>query len=196
MWWSSLSGFQQVIFIISSSATLLLLIFLILLLLGIDDDSSFDTGDIDDFDADPFNDEPFGAFSGLRVLTLRGALTFFSIGGWTAFLLEDSLGVWLALLIGVVAGSIAATLLALAFRWSMRLESSGNIDYRNAIGKTATIYLRVPKERTGTGKVTLVLQERLVEISAVTNETDDLLVNTIVEIVGLEDETTLIVKRK
>src|SRR5690554_843387 len=196
MWWESLSAFQQVVFVIASSATLLLLIFLILMVFGISEDSSFDGGDFDDFDLDPYNDEPFGAFSGLRILTLRGVLTFLSIGGWTAFLLDETLGFWPALIIGFLVGSAASVLLALAFRWSLRLESSGNIDYKNALGKTANVYLRVPKQKSGTGKVTLVLQERLVEVSAVTDEKEDLLVNSIVEIIGLEDESTLIVKRK
>ena len=196
MWWEGLSNFQQVIFVVASSATLLLFIFLILMLFGISEDSSFDGGDFDDFDLDPYNDEPFGAFTGLRVLTLRGALTFLSIGGWTAFLLDPAIGFWPTLAIGFVVGLLAAVLLALAFKWSLRLESSGNIDYKNAIGKTANVYLRVPKQKSGTGKITLILQERLVEVSAVTNEEEDLLVNTIVEIIGLEDETTLIVKRK
>lgn len=196
MWWKELSDFQQVIFIIASSATLLLFIFLIMLLLGLGDEGSFDGSDIDDIDFDPYNDEPFGAFSGLRILTVRGTLAFLSIGGWTAFLIEPNLGVWAGLGIGFLIGSLAAFLLALAFRWSLRLESSGNIDYKNAIGKTATVYLRVPKERSGIGKVNFVLQERLVEVQAVTTDQEDILVNTLVEVIGLEDETTLIVKRK
>lgn len=197
MWWVDLSNFQQVIFIIAASATLLLLVFLIMLILGLGDEGSFDSDvDLDDFDFDPYNDEPFGAFSGLRILTLRGALAFLSIGGWTAFLIEPSLGVWAGLAIGIIIGSIAAVLLALAFKWSMKLESSGNIDYKNAIGKTATVYLRIPKDKSGTGKVSFVLQERLVEVSAVSSDSKDILVGAIVEVIGLEDETTLVVKRK
>ena len=196
MWWQSLSSFQHVILVIAASATLLLVIFLILLLLGIGDDSSFDGGDFDDVDFDLYNDEPLTSFTGLKILTVRGALTLLSVGGWTAFLLDDVLDTWLALLIGVVVGVVAAYLLALAFRLSLRLESSGNIDYKNAIGKTAKVYLRIPKNKLGAGKVTLVLQERLVEISAVTEDSEDISSNSIVEVVGLEDDHTLIVKRK
>lgn len=198
MWWNDLSNLQRVVFVIASSATLLLFLFLILMLFGISDDSSFDGADLDDFDfdLDPYNDEPFVVVSGLKVLTLRGALTFFSIGGWTTFILDPVIGKAWSIIVGILIGAISAVLLALAFKWSLKLESSGNLDYKNAIGKTGSVYLRIPKEKKGTGKVIFVLQERFVEVSAVTDEKEDILVNTLVEVVGLEDETTLIVKRK
>lgn len=195
MWWQGLSDFQQVIFIIAASATLLLLVFLILLLLGLGDES-FDGDDLDFDDFDIYNDEPLSAFSGLKILTLRGIISFLSIGGWVAFIIEPNHGVLLASIFGLLAGLLTAVLLALAFRWSMNLESSGNIDYKNAIGKTATVYLRIPKNKTGTGKVNLIIQERLVEVSAVTNDHEDLLYNTNVLVTGLEDENTLIVESR
>lgn len=195
MWWQGLSDFQQVIFIIAASATLLLLVFLILLLLGLGDES-FDGDDLDFDDFDIYNDEPLSAFSGLKILTLRGIISFLSIGGWVAFIIEPNHGVTLASIFGLLAGLLTAVLLALAFRWSMNLESSGNIDYKNAIGKTATVYLRIPKNKTGTGKVNLIIQERLVEVSAVTNDHEDLLYNTNVLVTGLEDENTLIVESR
>lgn len=195
MWWDGLSNFQQIIFIIAGSSTVILFIFLILLLLGLGDES-FDGADVDDLDFDPFNDEPLGAFSGLKILSLRGTLAFLSIGGWVAFILEPELGIAWSLIIGIFSGFIASLLLAVAFKMSLRLESSGNIDYKNAIGKTAKVYLRVPKEKSGIGKVNLVLQERLVEIDAITDELEDLKVNEMVIIIGLEDERTLLVRNR
>ena len=193
MWWSSLSDFQQVVFIVAASATVLLLIFLILLLFGLGDES-FDGGDADLDDFDIYNDEPLTAFSGLRILSLRGVLSFLSVGGWVAFITEPNLGIFWAIVLGLGTGFITALLLALAFRWSLKLESSGNIDYHNAIGKTARVYLRIPKMKTGTGKVNLIVQERLVEVSAVTNNSEDIIVNAVVIVTGLEDDNTLIVE--
>ena len=183
MWWSSLSDFQQVVFIVAASATVLLLIFLILLLFGLGDES-FDGGDADLDDFDIYNDEPLTAFSGLRILSLRGVLSFLSVGGWVAFITEPNLGIFWAIVLGLGTGFITALLLALAFRWSLKLESSGNIDYHNAIGKTARVYLRIPKMKTGTGKVNLIVQERLVEVSAVTNNSEDIIVNAVVIVTG------------
>jgi hypothetical protein len=193
MWWESLTSFQQIMFVIAVSSSAVMLIFLVLMLIGVDG-SDFDGVDTPDLDVDFLNDEPLSGIGGLRILTLKGVLAFLSIGAWTAYLFVDLLGPIFSSLIGVVLGFVAAFLQALAYRAMMRLESSGNIDYNNAVGKTGTVYMRVPKLKSGKGKVTLVIQERYAEIDAVTEEEEDILPKTSIVIIGLLDPTTLIIK--
>lgn len=195
MWWNTMSTLEQVLFVLASSSTAIMIIFLVMMLLGFDSDE-FDSGDLPDMSSDGINDEPLTGIAGLKILTLRGALVFFALGSWTSFLLVSSLGVVWGLLIGVIVGVIAAYLQALAFRATLRLESSGNMDYLNAIGKVGTVYLRIPKKRSGKGKVSIIIQDRLAEVDAVTDHEDDLLPKSSVEVVGLLDSTTLIVKLK
>ncbi len=195
MWWSTMSTLEQVLFVLASSSTAVMIIFLILMLLGFDTDE-FDGADIPDMDVDGINDDPLTGIAGLKVLTLRGALVFLAIGSWTAFLLIGSLDIWLALVLGIVAGIIAAYVQALAFRATLKLESAGNMNYENAVGKTGTVYLRIPKNRSGKGKISLIIQDRLVEVDAVTEEAEDLMPKTTVEVVRLLDSATLIVKSK
>jgi membrane protein implicated in regulation of membrane protease activity len=198
-WWDSLSNLQQILFVLATSATVVMIIFLILMLIGGDGADSFE-GDVDvDGDisgGDLFNDEPLSAFSGLRILSIRGVLAFIAVGAWTAYGFVGFLTPWLSIALGVIAGIIAAYLLAVAFRASLKLESTGNIDYHNAIGKSGNVYIKVPKLHSGIGKVTLTLQERFIEVDAITHEDIDLLTGTAIEVVGLENETTLIVKKK
>ncbi|PKK98331.1 MAG: hypothetical protein CVV57_07450 [Tenericutes bacterium HGW-Tenericutes-2] len=193
MWWESLTSFQQIMFVIAVSSSAVMLIFLVLMLIGVDG-SDFDGVDAPDLDVDFLNDEPLSGIGGLRILTLKGVLAFLSIGAWTAYLFVDVLGPIFSSLIGVVLGFVAAYLQALAYRAMMRLESSGNIDYNNAVGKTGTVYMRVPKLKSGKGKVTLVIQERYAEIDAVTEEEEDILPKTSIVVIGLLDPTTLIIK--
>ncbi len=193
MWWESLSGFQQIMFIIAVSSTAVMLIFLVLMLIGIDG-TDFDGVDAPDIDVDFVNDEPLSGIGGLRILTLKGILAFLSIGAWSAYLFFELTGPFLASLIGIVFGLIAAYLQALAYRAMMKLESSGNMDYKNAIGKTGTVYMRVPKMNSGKGKITVVVQERFAEIDAVTDEDEDILPKTSVVVIGMVDPTTLVIK--
>jgi membrane protein implicated in regulation of membrane protease activity len=195
MWWDSMSALEQVLFVLASSSTAIMIIFLVMLLLGFDTDEFDGIGD-PDVDFDGINDDPFTGIAGLKILTLRNALVFLAIGSWVAFLLVESLGVWLGIILGLVAGMIAAFLQALAFRATLKLESAGNLDYSNAIGKKGTVYLRIPHSRSGKGKVSILVQERLTEIDAVTDEKEDILPKTSVEVVGLLDSATLIVKSK
>lgn len=194
LWWADLMSLQQIAFIIAVTATIIMLVFLVLMILGMDD-STFDGG-VQDADLSYLSDEPISAIAGLKIFTIRGALAFFSIGGWVVYMISPSLHVLLVLLIGIVSGLIASVLQALAFKAAMNLESSGNFDYNRTIGKVATVYIRIPKKRQGKGKVTLTLEDRFVEIDAITDGTKDLLSKAMVEIIGLENNTTVVVKEK
>jgi len=194
MWWEQLSSFQQGMFIVAVSASFVMLIFLILMLIGIEG-TDFD-GVEDMSDVDFLNDEPLTGIGGLKILTIRGILAFISMGAWTAYLLVNWMHPLWASAIGMVVGAISAYLLALAFKATYKLESSGNLDYVNAIGQLGTVYIRVPKSKSGKGKITLTIQERYIEVDAMTEFDQDILPKSIVEVVGIEDTTTLIVKPK
>lgn len=193
MWWDQLSLFQQIMFVLAVGTTGIMVLFIVLMLVGIDGDGGLD--DLGDLDLDVINDEPLSSLGGMRFITIRGFLAFTSVGGWVAFILADVVSSVLAALFGALAGVIAAYLLQLAFEATMKLESSGNIDYANAIGKRAVVYIRVPKNGTDKGKVVMTLQSRYVEIDAITEEDEDLLTNAQVEVVGTRNRTTLIVKK-
>jgi len=205
MWWESLNSLQQTMFVIATVATALMVILIIMMLIGMEggesfdgdisgdmDGSDIDTGDVDGVDV--FNHESFFSLGGLKIVTVRGVLAFFSIGGWVAYSLAEKSPAWVAILVGFVCGSAAAVLLAYVMRAIFKLESSGNLDYSTAVGKAATVYIRVPKSGAGRGKVMFTHQGKMVEVDAITKGSEDILTKKEVVIVGLEDETTLIVK--
>lgn len=194
MWWDALSTFQQVMFVIACTSTGIMLIFLILMIIGIDD-ADFDGGDALEGDLDFLNDEPLTGIAGLKIFTIKGVLVFLSLGAWTAYLLYGVVHMILVIVFAVIIGFIGAFLQALAFRAMMKLESSGNINYENAIGKKGTVYINIPKEKKGKGKITMVVQDRFTEIDAITDDLEELLPKTQVEVVGLEDPSTVIVKK-
>lgn len=201
-WWGSFTGFQQAMFIVASISTIIMVIFLILMLFGIqgenfdgDADVSGMDQDFDTQDGDIFNDEPLSGFSGLRLLTLRTVLAFLSVGGWVAMMMSTQVNVFWSIVIGVVCGAIASFLLALALKQALKLESVGNIQYENAIGKSGVVYIKVPGNFSGKGKINLTLQERFIEVDAMTKELEDLKPGTTVVVTSLENETTLIVKK-
>jgi hypothetical protein len=48
----------------------------------------------------------------------------------------------------------------------------------------------------GSGKINITLQEQYLEITAVTDENEDLLKGLGVEVVDLQDESTVVVRKK
>ncbi len=195
MWWDSLYAFQQIMLVLAITATAVMLIFIVLMIIGIDN-SDFDGIDSPDFHLDTINDEPLSAIGGLRILSVRGILAFISIGGWAAFLFAEILSPLWSSLIGIAFGTLAAYLVALAFRAIFKLESSGNIVYENSIGKVGTVYIRIPKKKSGKGKVSIIVQERLIEADAITEEDQDIMPKSEVEVIGIIETTTMIVKSR
>lgn len=118
-----------------------------------------------DVDGDLDGDADLGG-GHLSFRTVVAFVTFFGIGGSAA--LSAGLAAWGALVVAVVAGSLAFWLVGLAMLQLSRLRSSGNVDIRNAVGTEARVYLAVPAERSGTGAVTVPIQGRSMQYKAVT----------------------------
>ena len=121
-----------------------------------------------DADHDMGGDTDHGnAFLGmLSIRAITSALLFFGLGGLTAhYYGADELVAF-----GVAVGAGIATLYAVALMMKMvaQLKHDGTARVERSLGRTGTVYLRVPAARAGTGKVHLMLQNRTVEYQAVT----------------------------
>jgi membrane protein implicated in regulation of membrane protease activity len=105
-------------------------------------------------------------FGVLSFRTVVAALTFFGLAGMAgnAGDMPQSASLAIAVVIGLAS--------MYAVHWMMvsisRLKAEGTVHIQNALGKTGTVYLKIPGQNSGAGKVTLSLQNRTVEYSATT----------------------------
>lgn len=114
----------------------------------------------------PHHDNP--AHEGLNLLSVRAlsaGLAFFGVGG----LFGQWLGLgWLALLVGIAAGGLMMTLVARVLLGMRQLEADYTVLVEEAIGERGTVYLSIPGQNSGRGKVHLELRGRFTELPAVT----------------------------
>ncbi len=190
-WFNSLTPFVQIISVFATIATIIMVVQIIMILIGagldndIDADIPDDVGDFDFFDV-----------FGLKLLTVRNIIAFFAIGGWSCvalFSVTESY-VW-SVIVGVLAGLVTMFLFSLGMRAMMRLQNDGTMNLNNAIGKDGTVYLIVPANKQGSGKVNFVLQESLVECEAITDEDTDILTGEQIVICDVVNNC-VVVKRK
>ena len=64
------------------------------------------------------------------------------------------------------------------------------MDPQRAIGKVATVYLRVPGGRSGKGKITVSIQGRTVEFGAVTASDDEIPTGAECRVVAMTSSNT------
>jgi len=130
-----------------------------------------------------------------KIFTIRGIVAFFALGGWAGLAaLAAGIPVIWAIWIAVLAGIIALMLASIAIRLALKMQDSGNINLSNALEQNAEVYITIPPSRSQTGKVIMLLQERFVELDAVTDCETEIKPKTIVEVVGLADKNQLVVR--
>lgn len=210
-WWDGLSAIQHVFMFTAIPATLVLIIQTLLLIFGFGDNGAdaADTPDIPDMDGvdmpdgdftpvEDFSntDSPDDLSGDFRIFTVRGFVAFFAVFGWSgAALLEIRLPGWFASIVAILAGLAAMVLIAWLMRSMLKLQSSGNLEPKNAVGKAGVVYITIPGGRSGSGKVNLLVQERFTEMDAVTDG-ESIPTGREVVVVGVTTLGTLIVKEK
>jgi hypothetical protein len=83
--------------------------------------------------------------------------------------LATPFGLLAAIPLALIAGFVAMMGIAVAMRWLLKFEDDGTVLIHGAVGATGTVYLTIPGDRQGSGKVMLTLQNRIVEYQAVTS---------------------------
>ena len=106
------------------------------------------------------------------------------------------LGVLSGIIIGALPGLSVNMAIALLFRLIFALQADGTEDLRHALGVAGTVYLRIPPSREGRGKVNIMLDGRLVEKDAVTDEAEMLNYGEQIVVIGISGGTELIVRKK
>ena len=157
-----------------------------------------DLGDVSDLSADaPDADiQVHGSYSSLQLFTVQGIVAFLAVSGWVSIAaLSSGVPSAGAIPLGLVAGFFAMYGIAKLVQISKKLTENGTIDFRNAIGENATVYIPIPPAGEGEGKVTLTLQGRFMECSAVSNEREMLKTGTAVRVTDLNGEV-LVVERQ
>ena len=170
-WWQSLSTLMQVMWAITLSASLVFVIETILTFIG--------AGGHDvDFDVDPAGDVDFsggdGNFSAdpsMNLLTFRNFVNFCLGFGWSFVLLEKSIGSRaLLFLVSIVIAILLVAAVIWVFTWLSKMQQSGNIDvFKSAVGCEGTVYLTIPAERKGLGKVQITINNAIREYDALTD---------------------------
>ena len=105
-------------------------------------------------------------FSMVSVRSVVAALAFFGLAG----LAMDAGGapVYITFVVACGAGAVAMIIVAWLMRLLYSLNAEGNVHIERAVGLPASVYLRIPGKRSGTGKVTVKLQDRTMEYLAMT----------------------------
>jgi len=160
-WFSNLEPGIKIYWAIAIVSSIVFLIQTIVSLIGIGDfETDLDAGGGDGMDSSGFSD----------LLSMRNAINFLLGLGWSGVCFYDRIsnGFILAL-VSIIFGLAFVAIFIYVFKKMMKLESNGAFDINTAIGKTCDVYLRIPANRAGTGKVQISFSGSVQELDAVTD---------------------------
>ena len=187
-WWNNMDIVGQIFALIAIPSTLVLVIQTVMLFFGFgDDDIDVDGGDLDaDLD---------GAGDGMALFSIRGIMGMAAVGGWSGLVMyEAGINIWVTIILALAFGFLALVGIAYIMKLASKLQASGNIDLGRAVGKVGTVYIPIPPNMQGTGKINVTLQERFLEVTAMTNADRKIATGESVRIVATDENSVVVVE--
>ena len=205
-WYDGLDATMQIFWACAIAASVVFIIQNALMLLGLggmdadadaDVSTDFDVhadGDADVSTGHSGHEGTLGSAGIFSLFTLRNFINFFLGFGWGGISLapvvhSKALLVLLSFAIGVLFVAVFAVLM----RMMLKLEKSGNFKIQECVGQTASVYLRIPGNHSGAGKVQISIHGSVYELNAFTDSPEQLATGSRVKVIDVIDSGSLLV---
>ncbi len=144
-----------------------------------------------DFDSNlDATDAPFQLFS------FRNLINFLLGFGWTGVSFYNSIeSQSLLILLSVLIGASFVYLFFIIIKQLMKLSENNSFNIKETLNKTAEVYLSIPENKTGKGKVMLSVRGSVHELDAMTNDQEKINTGSIVKIISIDNNQLLIVEK-
>ncbi|MDL2262759.1 serine protease [Bacteroidales bacterium OttesenSCG-928-I21] len=187
-WWSSLTVLEQIYWIIAIPFSVIFLIQLIMTIVGGFGDAELDNNGDADFDVE----SDYGIH--FQFISLKNLIGFFTIFSWTGIVcLDAGVSAWLSVVLSFIAGLAMMLIMAILFYYMSKLVENGTMKMDSAIGKTGQVYLRIPANKTGTGKVQVNING-IKTLDAMTDNNEEIKTGSMVKITDIHSGNILIVE--
>lgn len=183
---SGMSTLESVLWILALIGSTGFVLMFALSMIGADSDADLDT------DTDISTDYGIG----FQFLTLKNVMAFLTIFGWTGIVcLDNRFSVGTTLTISILAGLAMMLIMTFLFFWISKLAESGTLKIENAIGKIGEVYLSIGANRSRIGKISIDVQGSKRELSALTDNDEDLKQGEVIKVVEVINGELLLVEK-
>lgn len=193
LFWEGLSTIQKIYWLVAIPSSLIFLIMFVMSLIGKDVDHDLDVDDVDFDDGDVDISDSFGGY----IFSFKTIISFLVAASWTGIAsLSSDMMLWVVLIISITSGVVLMLMVAGLLYLLTRMQTSGTLQYDNAIGKSGEVYLTIPQQKQGVGKVQVIVQGALRTLDAMTEDNEPIKTRTNIEVVDILENNLLLVKRK
>ncbi|WP_373781659.1 NfeD family protein [Kaistella sp.] len=142
-----------------------------------------------DFDGDFHNVEaPFELFS------FRNLVNFLLGFGWTGVAFYGKINKVILVIAAFLVGLIFVGIFFFIIKQILKLQEDNTFNLKNAVGKTAQVYINIPAHRLGSGKVQLSINGSFHELEAFSEDAEKINSGETVRIVRIENQVLFVEK--
>ncbi|MDQ2085200.1 hypothetical protein RBH29_01960 [Herbivorax sp. ANBcel31] len=190
-WWGSMPGFEKLFWLFAVPFTVIFIFQQIMMFLGVGDDTSDMVSDADTLESS----DDSTLRSVFKVLSIKNVITFFTIFGWSGITIHNAgVGKIITVIASIVIAFIITIIVSMLFYSILRLTESGNLELKDAVGHIGKVYVPIPADESGIGKVHLTFNGAFREIDAVTPG-EALPTGTEVLVIKFRDDDTFVVTK-
>ena len=192
-WYNALPQVLQVFWVIALVTSLVFLIQMVLTFVGIGDvDSDADFGG----DVDITDGGTMDVGGAMQLFTIRNFINFMLGMGWGGVCLYTLIPNPVVLsIVAILVGVVFVYVFLLIYKQLFRLERNGAYDIKECVGQVVDVYLTIPPQRSGLGKVQISFHGSVQELLAMTDEAQALRSGSKVRVLQLIDGTTVLVEK-
>ncbi len=185
-WWAALDWSFRLFYTIGFIALGVIVIQALLLLIGV---GGADIDDVD-FSGDGAHD------TGMGLVSVRTVTAFFLGFGWGGLAaLSNGFQFTIAVVAGLALGFVFMVIMFYLMKLLHNLKSSGTVSLDKAIGQVGTVYVTIPAKGQGSGQIEVMIQGRLMTLTACSNDAVSISPQQKVKIVNMLDGNTFIVEK-
>mgnify|MGYP002619516664 CR=1 FL=1 len=175
----------QMFWFIALPASLIFIIQSIMTFIGSDSSDGLDA----DFEGDMSSDGPFQLFS------LRNLINFLLGFGWSGVSLWNSIeNKTLLIVVATLIGFLFFIAFFFMIKQLQKLQEDNTFKIEHALHKTGTVYIPVPGEKSGIGKIQISIKGTFQELNAVTNG-EAIPSGTVIKVNEILDDNLLLVEK-
>jgi hypothetical protein len=185
-YFNNLEPLLKTFWFIALPASIIFLIQTVMTFMGTD---SHDGTDADFSGHLSHGDAPFQLFS------LRNLINFLLGVGWTGISFYSTIQNPVSLtILSMVVGIVFVSMYFVIMRQMLRFGEDNSFKMSSVLNKTAEVYLAIPENKQGKGKVMLSINGSVRELDAITEHSSKIATGSVVSIIKIEGESLLVVK--
>lgn len=180
-WWNSIPDFEKNFWIVAFPSSAVFILQTVMTFFGIEhggDNAGGGFHDVPNDSIDLSHDysidsghEGSGEFLDVKfkLFTIRSIIVFFTVFSWSG-IATTRLGMnhIVSIILAIILGFILMFIVSFVYYSAARLSEDGTMNIKNAIGKEGQIYLTIPKQEEGEGKIAIEFGGVLRVMDAVT----------------------------